>query len=474
MPSFDTIYVGFHAATMVSTKDYGPIENAAIGVKHGQITWLGPVSELPNHTATIIDLGGGWVTPGLVDCHTHLVFGGDRSAEYEMRLQGASYQAIAKAGGGIVSTVTDTRNASAEALFTAAEKRLCALMADGVTCVEVKSGYGLDLVTEEKMLRVARSLGEKLSVTLQTTCLAAHAIPPEFQGQADAYIDLVSEKRLYALMADGVTCVEVKSGYGLDLVTEEKMLRVARSLGKKLSVTLQTTCLAAHAIPPEFQGQADAYIDLVCEEIIPAIAKAGLADAVDGFCEGIAFSVAQIERVFDTALAFDLPVKLHAEQLSNLGGSGLAARYKALSSDHLEYLSDADAKAMAIAGTVAVILPGAFFCLKETKQPPIQRLRELGVPMAIASDCNPGSAPVLSLRLMMNMACTLFGFTPLEALQGATRHGAQALGLGHSHGQLKVGYAADFVCWEIQKPAELSYWLGGQLVKHRVVAGQIT
>jgi imidazolonepropionase len=402
MPSFDTIYVGFHAATMVSTKDYGPIENAAIGVKHGQITWLGPVSELPNHTATIIDLGGGWVTPGLVDCHTHLVFGGDRSAEYEMRLQGASYQAIAKAGGGIVSTVTDTRNASAEALFTAAEKRLCALMADGVTCVEVKSGYGLDLVTEEKMLRVARSLGEKLSVTLQTTCLAAHAIPPEFQGQADAYIDLV------------------------------------------------------------------------CEEIIPAIAKAGLADAVDGFCEGIAFSVAQIERVFDTALAFDLPVKLHAEQLSNLGGSGLAARYKALSSDHLEYLSDADAKAMAIAGTVAVILPGAFFCLKETKQPPIQRLRELGVPMAIASDCNPGSAPVLSLRLMMNMACTLFGFTPLEALQGATRHGAQALGLGHSHGQLKVGYAADFVCWEIQKPAELSYWLGGQLVKHRVVAGQIT
>jgi imidazolonepropionase len=266
----------------------------------------------------------------------------------------------------------------------------------------------------------------------------------------------------------------VKSGYGLDLATEEKMLRVARALGDQLSVTLRTTCLAAHALPQEYQGQADAYIDLVCEEIIPTIAKAGLADAVDGFCEGIAFSVAQIERVFKTALAHNLPVKLHAEQLSNLGGSGLAARYKALSSDHLEYLSDIDAKAMAAAGTVAVILPGAFFCLKETKLPPIQRLRELGVPMAIASDSNPGSAPVLSLRLMMSMACTLFGFTPLEALQGVTRHGAQALGLGLSHGQLKVGYAADFVCWDIQKPAELSYWLGGQLVKHRAVSGELT
>jgi len=386
----------------VPTEDYGPIKDAAIGVENGRIAWLGPASELPHHTATIVNLGGGWVTPGLVDCHTHLVFGGDRSAEYEMRLQGTSYQAIAKAGGGIASTVTDTRSASAEELLTCAKKRLQALMADGVTCVEVKSGYGLDLATEEKMLRVARTLGEQLSVTLRTTCLAAHALPPEYQGEADAYIDLV------------------------------------------------------------------------CEQIIPAIAKAGLADAVDGFCEGIAFSVAQIERVFQTALTYQLPVKLHAEQLSNLGGSGLAAKYHALSSDHLEYLSHEDAHAMADAGTVAVILPGAFFCLKETQQPPIQKLRELGVPMAIASDCNPGSAPVLSLRLMMGMACTMFGFTPLEALQGVTCHGAQALGLGHSHGQLKLGYAADFVCWDIQKPAELSYWLGGQLVKQRVVAGQLT
>lgn len=402
MPSFDTVYVGFHAATMVSSIDYDSIKDAAIAVENGHIAWIGPASELPNHDATVVNLGGGWVTPGLVDCHTHLVFGGDRSAEYEMRLQGLSYEVIAKSGGGIVSTVTDTRKASVEELLTSAKKRLQALMADGVTCVEVKSGYGLDLATEEKMLRVARALGDQLSVTLRTTCLAAHALPQEYQGQADAYIDLV------------------------------------------------------------------------CEEIIPTIAKAGLADAVDGFCEGIAFSVAQIERVFKTALAHNLPVKLHAEQLSNLGGSGLAARYKALSSDHLEYLSNIDAKAMAAAGTVAVILPGAFFCLKETKLPPIQRLRELGVPMAIASDSNPGSAPVLSLRLMMSMACTLFGFTPLEALQGVTRHGAQALGLGLSHGQLKVGYAADFVCWDIQKPAELSYWLGGQLVKHRAVSGELT
>ncbi|WP_443641997.1 imidazolonepropionase [Candidatus Njordibacter sp. Uisw_039] len=402
MPSFDTVYVGFHAATMVSSIDYDSIKDAAIAVENGHIAWIGPASELPNHDATVVNLGGGWVTPGLVDCHTHLVFGGDRSAEYEMRLQGLSYEVIAKSGGGIVSTVTDTRKASVEELLTSAKKRLQALMADGVTCVEVKSGYGLDLATEEKMLRVARALGDQLSVTLRTTCLAAHALPQEYQGQADAYIDLV------------------------------------------------------------------------CEEIIPTIAKAGLADAVDGFCESIAFSVAQIERVFKTALAHNLPVKLHAEQLSNLGGSGLAARYKALSSDHLEYLSDIDAKAMAAAGTVAVILPGAFFCLKETKLPPIQRLRDLGVPMAIASDSNPGSAPVLSLRLMMSMACTLFGFTPLEALQGVTRHGAQALGLGLSHGQLKVGYAADFVCWDIQKPAELSYWLGGQLVKHRAVSGELT
>jgi imidazolonepropionase len=405
MPSFDTVYVGFHAATMDATSDYGIIMDAAMAVKNGHIAWIGPASELPSHTsamANFVNLGGGWVTPGLVDCHTHIVFGGDRSAEYELRLQGASYQDIAKAGGGIVSTVSDTRKASSEELLISAKKRLQALMADGVTCIEVKSGYGLDLATEEKMLRVARTLGEQLPVTLRTTCLAAHALPPEYQDQADAYIDLV------------------------------------------------------------------------CDQIIPSIAKAGLADAVDGFCEGIAFSVAQIERVFQAAQAHNLPVKLHAEQLSSLGGSGLAARYQALSSDHLEYLTDDDAKAMATAGTTAVILPGAFFCLKETKLPPIQRLRELGVPMAIGSDCNPGSAPVLSLRLMMSMACTLFGFTPLEALQGTTCHGAQALGLGQSHGKLKAGYVADFACWDIQKPAELSYWLGGQLMKHRAVDGQLT
>jgi imidazolonepropionase len=410
MQSFDQVYTGFHAATMQvnmavdapTEGGYGIIHDAALGIVDGRIAFIGPASQLPAHQATVIDLGGGWVTPGLVDCHTHLVFAGDRSGEYEMRLQGASYEAIAKAGGGIVSSVKHTRQASAEALFNSASKRL------------------------------------------------------------------------QALMADGVTCIEIKSGYGLDLATEIKMLQVARQLGAQLAVSVRTSCLAAHALPQEYQGQADAYIDLICDSIIPTIAAAGLADAVDGFCEGIGFSVAQIERVFKTAQAHGLPVKLHAEQLSDLGGSGLAARYNALSSDHLEYLNDSDAKAMAAAGTVAVILPGAFFCLKETQRPPIQLLRDLGVNMAIASDCNPGSAPVLSLRLMMSMACTLFGFTPLEALQGVTCHGAKALGLGTSHGQLKLDYAADFVCWDIQQPAELSYWLGGQLMKHRVVAGELT
>jgi len=405
--SFDRVYLGFHAATMApnnatDSSGYGIIEDAAIAVSQGRISWIGKATDLPDHNATTSDLGGGWVTPGLIDCHTHLVFGGDRAAEYEMRLQGASYEDIAKAGGGIVSTVTDTRQATEAELLVSARKRLCALMADGVTCVEIKSGYGLDLDTEAKMLKVARRLGEELSVTVRTTCLAAHALPSEYKGEADAYIDLV------------------------------------------------------------------------CNSILPSIAQAGLADAVDGFCEGIAFSVEQIERVFQTAQSLGLPVKLHAEQLSDLGGSGLAAKYKALSSDHLEYLSDADAVAMAKAGTVAVILPGAFFCLKETKLPPIARLRELGVAMAVASDANPGSAPVLSLRLMMSMACTLFGLTPLEALQGVTIHGAKALGLGDTHGQLKVGFAADFVCWDVNKPAELSYWLGGQLVKHRAVAGALT
>ncbi|MCS5559193.1 MAG: imidazolonepropionase [Oceanospirillaceae bacterium] len=405
--SFEQVYHGFHAATMDATdlthsNGYGIIEDAAIAVAKGNIVWIGKAIELPVHSAPTSHLGGGWVTPGLIDCHTHLVFGGDRATEYEMRLQGASYEDIAKAGGGIVSTVTDTRKASEAELFASAKKRLSALMSDGVTCVEVKSGYGLDLATETKMLTVARQLGNDLPVTVRTTCLAAHALPPEYKGQADAYINLV------------------------------------------------------------------------CERILPSIAQAGLADAVDGFCEGIAFSVEQIERVFQTAQALGLPVKLHAEQLSDLGGSGLAAKYNALSSDHLEYLSDADAVAMAKAGTVAVILPGAFFCLKETKLPPIARLRELGVAMAVASDANPGSAPVLSLRLMMSMACTLFGLTPLEALQGVTIHGAKALGLGDSHGQLKQGFAADFVCWDINKPAELCYWLGGQLVKHRAVAGEMT
>jgi len=284
----------------------------------------------------------------------------------------------------------------------------------------------------------------------------------------------LSSQRLKHLMADGVTSIEIKSGYGLDAATELKMLRVARRLGREFAVNVRTSCLAAHAVPIEYAGQADQYIDLVCEQILPAVAAEGLADAVDGFCENIAFSPAQIERVFNTSKQLGLPLKLHAEQLSDLGGAALAARFGALSVDHLEYLNSQDIEVIKQAGSVAVILPGAFYSLRETQLPPIQALRDQQVPMAIASDANPGSAPVLSLRLMMNMACVLFGMTPEEALAGVTCHGARALGMQDSHGQLQVGMAADFVCWDVTGPADLSYWQGGQLLKQRIVAGELT
>ncbi len=391
------LWHGFHAVTMEEGR-YNTVENAAIAVDNGVISWVGRYADFSGVASEYTDLGGGWVTPGLIDCHSHIVFGANRSREFELRLQGASYEEIARAGGGIANTVKATRQASDTELLQRAESLLLDLMADGVTTLEVKSGYGLDLENETKMLRVARELEKQWPVDIMTTCLAAHALPPEF--------------------SDG-----------------------------------------------------DAYIDYLCETVLPAIAEQQLADAVDGFCEKIAFSPAQIKRYLQTAVGLGLPLKLHAEQLSALGGSKMAAELGALSVDHLEYATVEDVAAMAEYGTVAVILPGAFYVLKETQQPPVQLLRDYNVPMALASDANPGSSPVRSLRLMMNMACTLFGFTPEEALAGVTCHAARALGLAETHGILTAGKQADFVCWNIESPAELSYWLGGRLNKARVKRG---
>ncbi|WAH58426.1 imidazolonepropionase [Pseudomonas silvicola] len=403
-----TLWQHCHVATMAHGK-YSIIEDAAIVTAGGTVHWIGPRSEaLVGEGVAIIDLGGAWVTPGLIDCHTHTVFGGNRSGEFEQRLQGVSYAEIAAAGGGIASTVRATRAATEDELFISARKRLASLLRDGVTTVEIKSGYGLDLASERKMLRVIRRLGEALPVSVRATCLAAHALPPEYKDRADDYI--------------------------------------------------------AH----------------ICDEMLPALASEGLVDAVDAFCEYLAFSPAQVERVFLKARELGLPVKLHAEQLSALAGSSLAARYQALSADHLEFMTEDDARAMAAAGTVAVLLPGAFYFLRETRLPPMDALRQHGVAIAIASDLNPGTSPALSMRLMLNMACTLFRMTPEEALAGATVHAAKALGLGHSHGSLEVGKVADFVAWDIERPADLAYWLGGGLnkrvVRHgvEVTAGELT
>jgi imidazolonepropionase len=394
------LWFNCHAATMAAGQ-YSNIENAAIVTAGGLIQWIGAYADLPaGDYAQRHDLGGTWVTPGLIDCHTHAVFGGNRSAEFEQRLLGVSYAEIAAAGGGIASTVRATRAASEEELLASASQRV------------------------------------------------------------------------RALLRDGVTTIEIKSGYGLDLANERKMLRVIRQLGASLPVTVRSTCLAAHALPAEYAGRSDAYIDLVCDEMLPALAAEKLVDAVDAFCEHLAFSPAQVERVFIAAQQLGLPVKLHAEQLSALAGSSLAARYQALSADHLEFMTLADAQAMAAAGTVAVLLPGAFYFLRETQLPPIQTLREQGVAMAIASDLNPGTSPGLSLRLMLNMACTLFRLTPEEALGGVTLNAAKALGMGASHGSLEVGKVADFVAWQIAQPAELSYWLGGELGKRVIRHGR--
>lgn len=394
-----TLWQHCHVATMADGR-YSAIEDAAIVTSAGLIEWIGPRAELaPVEADRTVDLGGAWVTPGLIDCHTHAVFGGNRSGEFEQRLQGVSYAEIAAQGGGIASTVRATRAASEDELFASARQRVQALMRDGVTTLEVKSGYGLDLANERKMLRVARRLADELPLTVRATCLAAHALPPEYAGRADDYI--------------------------------------------------------AH----------------ICDEMLPALAAEGLVDAVDAFCEHLAFSPAQVERLFIKARELGLPVKLHAEQLSSLHGSSLAARYQALSADHLEFMTEEDAVAMANAGTVAVLLPGAFYFLRETQLPPMDALRRHGVKIVLASDLNPGTSPGLSLRLMLNMGCTCFRMTPEEALAGVTVHAATALGLGDSHGSLQVGKVADFVAWQIERPADLAYWLGGDLPKRVVRMG---
>jgi len=395
MNSALSVWLNCKAATLQAraAQPYGLIEDAALVVNGGMLQWVGRRSDLPAdvlascaQTHDVHDAKGALITPGLIDCHTHLVYGGNRAGEFEQRLNGASYEDIARGGGGIVSTVTATRAAT------------------------------------------------ELELEAQST------------------------PRLQALLAEGVTTLEIKSGYGLAFEHERKTLRVARSLGAAHPVSVQTTFLGAHAVPPEFAGRSDDYVDTVVS-MLPLLHAEGLVDAVDAFCERIGFSAAQTERVFQTAHSLGLPVKLHAEQLSDSGGAQLAARYNALSCDHLEWLSDAGVAAMAQAGTTAVLLPGAFYFLRETKLPPIAQLRAAGVPMAISTDSNPGSSPCTSLLLMLNMACTLFRLTPQEALAGITRNAARALGL-KDRGVLAAGMRADFVLWDVQSPAELSYALG--------------
>jgi imidazolonepropionase len=400
-----TLWTHCRAATMAANaaQPYGLIDDAALVIEGEHLAWVGPRADLPaefqGRCAEQHDAGGALITPGLIDCHTHLVYGGDRAHEFELRLQGASYEDIARAGGGIVSTVNATRSAPYAELYQRAEKRLRRLLSEGVTTIEIKSGYGLCLEHERKSLSVAQALGNALPVEVRKTFLGAHAVPPEFTGRTDAYVDEVLH-------------------------------------------------------------------------MLPLLQSEGLVDAVDGFCERIAFSNAQMERVFAAAQALSLPVKLHAEQLSDSGGAALAARYGALSCDHLEWLSPEGAEAMARAGSVAVLLPGAFYFLRETKVPPIALLREHHIPMAISTDSNPGSSPSTSLLLMLNMACTLFRLTPEEALAGVTRHAAAALGL-HDRGVLAAGKRADFVLWDAERPAELSYALGANPRLQTVFKGQV-
>lgn len=401
---WDTLWIDAHLATMTPGAPYGAIPDGAVAAKDGVIAWIGPQMALPGAPETLARevrrCGGRWITPGLIDCHTHLVFGGDRAHEFELRLEGASYEEIARAGGGIASTVKATRAANVADLAESAMNRLRAMLRDGLTTVEIKSGYGLDLENELKMLAAAEMIGQRASVRVRRTFLGLHALPPEFRDDRAAYVQLVADV------------------------------------------------------------------------MIPAIAAAGAADAVDAFCEGIGFTAEEVDYVFSAARLHGLDVKLHAEQLSNLHGAALAARYKALSADHLEYLDDAGVAAMAEAGTVAVLLPGAFYFLRETKLPPIDKLRAAGVAMAVAGDCNPGTSPLTSTLSALNMACTLFRLTPEEALAGMTREAARALGLADEIGTLEIGKACDLAIWNVSRPAELSYWLGADLLHARVFAGR--
>lgn len=389
---WQVLWINVNLATMSDgSTSYAAINHAALAVAHGKIAWLGAMTDLPDfnaNTIKVIDGKGAWLTPGLIDCHTHIIYGGNRANEFEMRLEGKSYQEIASAGGGILSTVKATRSASESELFNSAFKRL-------------------------------------------TT-----------------------------LHQQGVTTIEIKSGYGLDTDNEVKMLNVASLLAKALPVTIKKTFLGAHALPIEYKNRAGDYIQLVCEEMLPSIAEQQLADAVDVFCEGIGFNTEQTKQVFAAAKKYNLPVKIHAEQLSNLGGTTLAAEYNALSSDHIEFLDEAGVIAMKMANMTAVLLPGAFYFLRETQLPPIELLRKHQVSMAIATDANPGSSPISSLQLMLNMACTLFRLTPIEALAGVTCNGAKALGLESTKGKLAVGFDADIAMWDITQPAELCYQFG--------------
>ena len=405
MGGCDEVWTNGHVATMVAGgQPYGTVYDGAVAVRGGRIAWVGPASELPRgllaEAPVVHDARGGWITPGLVDCHTHVVFAGNRAGEFQRRLGGASYEDIARSGGGIRSTVRATRRA------------------------------GEDELT------------------------------------------LLGGARVRGLMRQGVTTVEIKSGYGLDLASEARMLRAGRKIGEGLGVRVRTTFLGAHAVPEEFEGDRAAYVRLVCEEMIPAVAQDGLADAVDAFCEAIAFSVEECDAVFRAAAAHALPVRLHADQLGDSGGAALAARHRALSADHLEHAGDAGVAAMGRTGTVAVLLPGAFYFLGGTKVPPVTAFRDHGVPIAVASDLNPGSSPVQSPLVTLNMACVLFDLTPEEALAGMTRHAAAALGMGDQVGTLEPGKRADMAFWDVDHPSELAYWIGSNACRGIVIDGR--
>ncbi|MDE2972538.1 MAG: imidazolonepropionase [Acidobacteriota bacterium] len=403
MDHWDLLLTDARIATMRggAPDPYGAIEDGALAIRDGKIAWVGPEADLPSHWAEgARSLEGRWITPALIDCHTHLVFGGDRGGEFEARLGGASYEELAAAGGGIMATVRATRAASAEELFRSALDRL--------------------------------------------------------EGMAGA----------------GVATVEIKSGYGLDLDTEIRMLEVARRLGRASGLTVRTTLLAAHAVPPEFRGRPDDYLAFVRDELLPRVAEEGLADAVDGFCESVAFSASQLAGLFERARALGLPVKLHADQRTDGGGAALAARFGALSADHLEYTPQAGIEALAGAGTVAVLLPGAFLTLGESRRPPVGALRRHGVPIALATDCNPGTSPLGSLPEAMGLAARLFGLTPEECLAGVTRQAARALRLQHDRGTLEAGKRADIAVWDIGHPRDLTYWLGRRALAGLLVAGR--